>query len=213
MQETATLAAAGKAADWTLNVNLGAIGIAANDAAAYFRNLEVRSARPLALRRLLYAHHLCTTSGQLCVSNWPPLGYCDRKLERLKSPLRCSVPRQASLVTGTTLIIDLPYPGYPDNMGHWAETLLPVYSVLSGDEWRRDVVRAGGAPHLDTILFSNLRRQQLQVAPWLRVSCHCVCNIDHVALPFTFTMCRRNWLARPVAFPCAPAVSRWSDGT
>jgi len=67
------------------------------------------------------------------------------------------------LVTGTTLIIDLPYPGYPDNMGHWAETLLPVYSALSRDEWRRDVVRAGGAPHLDTILFSNLRRQQLQV--------------------------------------------------
>ena len=66
-------------------------------------------------------------------------------------------------MTGTTLIIDLPYPGYPDNMGHWAETLLPVYSALSRNEWRRDVVRAGGAPHLDTILFSNLRRQQLQV--------------------------------------------------
>ena len=64
---------------------------------------------------------------------------------------------------GTTLIIDLPYPGYPDNMGHWAETLLPVYSVLSSEAWRRNVVKAGGSPHIHTVLFSNLRRQQLQV--------------------------------------------------
>ena len=69
------------------------------------------------------------------------------------------------MVAGTTLIIDLPYPGYPDNMGHWAETLLPIYSVLSSEAWRRDVGKAGGSPHIDTILFSNLRRQQLQVHP------------------------------------------------
>ena len=45
MQETATLEATGKAADWTLNVNLGAVSIAADDAAMYYRNLEVSSAR------------------------------------------------------------------------------------------------------------------------------------------------------------------------
>ena len=44
VQETATLAAAGNATDWTLNVNLGAVGIAADDAATYYRNLEVSSA-------------------------------------------------------------------------------------------------------------------------------------------------------------------------
>ena len=74
-----------------------------------------------------------------------------------------SVGVQASMVLGTTLVIDLPYPGYPDNMGHWAETLLPVFSVLSRETWRRDVVEASGSPYIDTILFSNLRRQQLQV--------------------------------------------------
>ena len=41
MQTTATLAAAGNASDWTLNVNMGAIGIATDDAAAFYRNLEV----------------------------------------------------------------------------------------------------------------------------------------------------------------------------
>ena len=70
---------------------------------------------------------------------------------------------QASYVQGTTLVLDLPYPSFPDNMGHWAEILLPIYSVLSGDDWQPAVVAAGGTPQIDSIVFPNLRRQQLQV--------------------------------------------------
>lgn len=32
---------------------------------------------------------------------------------------------------GVTLIIDMAFPAYPDNFGHWAEALLPVYNVLA----------------------------------------------------------------------------------
>ena len=32
---------------------------------------------------------------------------------------------------GVTLMIDMPFPSYPDNFGHWAEALLPVYNVLA----------------------------------------------------------------------------------
>ena len=32
---------------------------------------------------------------------------------------------------GVTLIVDMPFPAYPDNFGHWIEALLPVYNVLA----------------------------------------------------------------------------------
>ena len=38
---------------------------------------------------------------------------------------------QAGWVPGVTLMIDMPFPSYPDNFGHWAEALLPVYNVLA----------------------------------------------------------------------------------
>ena len=38
---------------------------------------------------------------------------------------------QAGWVPGVTLMIDMPIPSYPDNFGHWAEALLPVYNVLA----------------------------------------------------------------------------------
>ena len=69
---------------------------------------------------------------------------------------------QASYVEGTTLVVDLPYPAFPENLGHWAETLAPIYSVLSSGEWQAAARAAGGNGHVDSILLSNLRRQQLQ---------------------------------------------------
>ena len=64
---------------------------------------------------------------------------------------------------GTTLVLDLPFPAYPENMGHWAETLAPIYSVLSAAAWRDHVVAAGGSAHIGSLLLANVRRQQLQV--------------------------------------------------
>jgi len=42
-------------------------------------------------------------------------------------------------------------------MGHWAEVLLPIYSLLSSDAWR------DAHKFVDTIVFGNLQRQQLEV--------------------------------------------------
>lgn len=42
-------------------------------------------------------------------------------------------------------------------MGHWAEILLPIYSLLSSDAWR------DAHKFVDTIVFGNLQRQQLEV--------------------------------------------------
>ena len=61
---------------------------------------------------------------------------------------------------GTTVLIDQPYPSFPDNMGHWAEVLVPLYNLLTSARWRRSHT------HVDNIVFGNLQRSQLDVSPW-----------------------------------------------
>ena len=46
-------------------------------------------------------------------------------------------------------------------MGHWAEVLLPVYSALVTGAWKQHV--QGPSTHIDRLLLSNVRRDQLQV--------------------------------------------------
>ena len=61
---------------------------------------------------------------------------------------------------GTTLLLDFPFPAFPDNMGHWVEILAPVYSVLSQGSWCR---KPAPPCSLSTLLLVNLRREDLQV--------------------------------------------------
>lgn len=69
---------------------------------------------------------------------------------------------QAVWLGGTTVLIDQPYPSFPDNMGHWAEVLVPLYNLLTSGPWRQSHT------HVDTILFGNLQRSQLDVSFTLR---------------------------------------------
>ena len=62
---------------------------------------------------------------------------------------------------GNTLLIDFPFPAFPDNMGHWVEVLLPVYSTLMDGGWRSHV--QGASTHIDRMLLTNVRREQLEV--------------------------------------------------
>ncbi len=62
---------------------------------------------------------------------------------------------------GNTLLIDFPFPAFPESMGHWAEVLLPVYSALVTGAWKQHV--QGPSRHIDRLLLSNVRRDQLQV--------------------------------------------------
>jgi len=69
---------------------------------------------------------------------------------------------QAGWVPGTSLLLDLAFPAFPDNMGHWAEALLPVYNVLEQGAWKSRVAPTSGC--IDTIIFVNLRRSHLTVS-------------------------------------------------
>lgn len=69
---------------------------------------------------------------------------------------------KAKWLGGQTLLIDQPWPQFPENLGFWLEVLLPLYSLLSSDGWKK----AGLGP-IDQILFSNLQRQQLQGLEWV----------------------------------------------
>lgn len=71
---------------------------------------------------------------------------------------------------GNTLLIDFPFPAFPDNMGHWAEVLLPVYSSLLTGTWRKHV--QGTSHHIDRLLLINVRRDQLQVCQSLVTAGH-----------------------------------------
>ncbi len=65
---------------------------------------------------------------------------------------------QAKWLGGLTLFIDQPFPQFPENMGFWAEVLLPLYSLLSSPAWA-----AAGLGCVDQVLFGNLQRHQLKV--------------------------------------------------
>lgn len=67
---------------------------------------------------------------------------------------------------GNTLLIDFPFPAFPESMGHWAEVLLPVYSALVTGAWKQHV--QGPSTHIDRLLLSNVRRDQLQTFEWLQ---------------------------------------------
>jgi len=66
-------------------------------------------------------------------------------------------------VPGVTLFIDFPFPAFPDNLGHWAELLLPLYSALSSSQLLQ--LLKGGHKHIDRLLLLNVRQQLLYSWP------------------------------------------------
>jgi hypothetical protein len=68
---------------------------------------------------------------------------------------------QVCFVPGVTLLIDFPFPAFPDNLGHWAELLLPTYSVFSNPDWRRQIHNPGKNQFIDRLLLLNVRPEHL----------------------------------------------------
>lgn len=72
---------------------------------------------------------------------------------------------RAGVLLGTCLWVDFPFPAFPENMGHWAEVLAPIYSALTNASWRQRAPDSEG--YLRAVIFPNLRREQVQVGAWL----------------------------------------------
>lgn len=115
-----------------------------------------------------------------------------RRVKTVDTPLAF----QAAYVPGITLLLDFPFPAFPDNLGTWVELLLPLYSQLSEGRWHKlvpaDVLAslppssstgegtAGAGLYIDRVLFINLKRGQIQVGmPFL---CGCGVLVGVVAL-------------------------------
>ncbi|KXZ42824.1 hypothetical protein GPECTOR_116g356 [Gonium pectorale] len=64
---------------------------------------------------------------------------------------------RAGFLPGTTLLVDFPFPAFPDNLGHWAEIMLPTFSVLADGSWRYDT-SGNRSRFVDRILLPNLRK-------------------------------------------------------
>ncbi|KAG2429620.1 hypothetical protein HXX76_010852 [Chlamydomonas incerta] len=83
---------------------------------------------------------------------------------------------RAGFLPGTTLLVDFPFPAFPDNLGHWLEIMTPTFSVLANGSWRADA-RGSRGRFVDRILLPNLRKEMndwfkevlaLAVAPGVR---------------------------------------------
>eukprot|EP00198_Chlamydomonas_reinhardtii_P008302 XP_001697639.1 predicted protein [Chlamydomonas reinhardtii] len=83
---------------------------------------------------------------------------------------------RAGFLPGTTLLVDFPFPAFPDNLGHWLEIMTPTFSVLANGSWRSDA-RGTRGRFVDRILLPNLRKEMndwfkellaLAVAPGVR---------------------------------------------
>ena len=59
--------------------------------------------------------------------------------------------------------MDFPFAAYPDNFGHWAEVLLPIYNFVEQQQWPDHL--AGSKRQIDTLVFTNLRKEALAVRP------------------------------------------------
>ena len=70
---------------------------------------------------------------------------------------------QAAWVRGVSLLVDFPFAAYPDNFGHWAEVLLPIYNFVQQQDWAQGT--AGPSPHIGTLVMTNLRKEPLAVSP------------------------------------------------
>lgn len=46
---------------------------------------------------------------------------------------------QPAWIGGTTLALDLVFPAFPTNLGHWTEILLPMLGALQDGRWREHV--------------------------------------------------------------------------
>ena len=59
--------------------------------------------------------------------------------------------------------MDVPFAAYPDNFGHWAEVLLPIYNFVKEQQWPAHI--PGPDRQIDTLVFTNLRKEVLSVSP------------------------------------------------
>jgi hypothetical protein len=71
---------------------------------------------------------------------------------------------QVCQVTGVTLLLDFPFPAFPDNLGHWAELLLPLYSALSTGQLPQ-LLQGQQRQYIDHLLLLNVRPQLLYSWP------------------------------------------------
>lgn len=59
------------------------------------------------------------------------------------------------------MLIDFPYLAFPNNLGHWAQTLVPLFCTLASEGWKE---ATNGVP-VSSIIFVNLKRKSFEVTP------------------------------------------------
>lgn len=63
-------------------------------------------------------------------------------------------------VPGVSLLVDFPFPAYPENLGHLAEIMWPTYSALR-DHPLPTLLPSRLSPQLNSVLLTNLNKDDL----------------------------------------------------
>ena len=92
-----------------------------------------------------------------------------RKQHGLLQSKTCAL--QAAWVPGVSLLVDYPFAAYPDNFGHWAELLLPIYNVI--EERTCSQGHAVALSRIDSLVMTNVRKQSLAVSLALSLQSSC----------------------------------------
>lgn len=165
--------------DQGVSLNAHLIQLPATDTHAFQDNFKVR---PAALAgaaaptptQLPPNPNRCVCPWLFCrlpqkVVDWTAVIWCGQAMPScdcwLLTAYPTPVPRvQVCYIPGVTLLIDFPFPAFPDNLGHWAELLLPLYSALSssrGSNALQQILAGQQQQHIDRLLLLNVRQQLL----------------------------------------------------
>lgn len=69
---------------------------------------------------------------------------------------------RVAFVPGNTLLVDFPFQVFSDHLGHWAEIMVPTYSVFRDGQWQKDL-QTVGTGYIDRVVTPNMNRQH---GPW-----------------------------------------------
>uniref|UniRef100_A0A7S0RGP0 Glycosyltransferase n=1 Tax=Chlamydomonas leiostraca TaxID=1034604 RepID=A0A7S0RGP0_9CHLO len=73
---------------------------------------------------------------------------------------------QIGYVPGNSLLVDFTFQTFADHLGHWAELMVPIYSMLRDGAWQKDVQLNGtskASTIIDRVVTTNMNRHH---GPW-----------------------------------------------
>eukprot|EP00195_Chlamydomonas_chlamydogama_P014265 CAMPEP_0202909952 /NCGR_PEP_ID=MMETSP1392-20130828/50712_1 /ASSEMBLY_ACC=CAM_ASM_000868 /TAXON_ID=225041 /ORGANISM="Chlamydomonas chlamydogama, Strain SAG 11-48b" /LENGTH=481 /DNA_ID=CAMNT_0049599885 /DNA_START=251 /DNA_END=1696 /DNA_ORIENTATION=+ len=74
----------------------------------------------------------------------------------ITDPANFTANLRIGYVAGNSVLLDFPFPAFPDHLGHWLEMMVPTYNVLRDADWVKSV--QGSSDYVDHVVLPNLNK-------------------------------------------------------